>query len=213
MALTFRLRLLLDRFQPRERLLMLITLVLLLGFAIYGAVWATGLTDHSRHRERIETLRNEFTANQNALLALREALNNPRTRALSARNQALREELEALENRIDRVTQVLIPPNRMVSLLRELLPENELTLIRLDVQPAAQAQTGDGDPGVTLYRHQLELELQGSFPALVGYLKAIEGKPWQLFWDEISIETENYPRLDIRLRVHTLSDEEEWLNV
>ena len=213
MALTFRLRLLLDRFQPRERLLILIVLILLLGSAAYAAVWATGLNQHDRLRDRIEALRNEFTANQNVLLTLQEARNNPRTRTLSERNQALREELSALENRINRVTDVLIPPNRMANLLRELLVDNDLTLVRLDAQPAARIKTGDGDSGVVLYRHRLELDLQGSFPALLGYLEAIEAKPWQLFWDEISIETENYPQLKIRLRVHTLSDRKEWLNV
>ncbi|GGX45001.1 hypothetical protein [Saccharospirillum salsuginis] len=213
MALTFRLRLLLDRFQPRERLLILITLMLVLGFAAYGAVWVTGLTQHDRLRDRIETLRNEFTANQNALLSLQEAQNNPRARSLSERNEALREELSTLEDRINRVTDVLIPPNRMANLLRELLVDNDLTLVRLGVQPASEIQTGDGDSGVVLYRHRLELDLQGSFPALIGYLEAIEDKPWQLFWDEISIETDNYPQLRIRLRVHTLSDKKEWLNV
>jgi len=213
MALTFRLRLLLDRFQPRERLLILITLVLVIGFAAYGVIWTTGLTQHDRLRDRIETLRNQFTANQNALLTLQEAQNNPRARSLSERNEALREELSVLEDRISRVTDVLIPPNRMANLLRELLADNDLTLVRLGVQPASEIQTGDSDSGVVLYRHRLELDLQGSFPALLGYLEAIEAKPWQLFWDEISIETDNYPQLEIRLRVHTLSDKKEWLNV
>lgn len=213
MAWTFRLRLLLDRLQPRERLLILITLILLLGFAAYGAVWYTGLSRHELVRDRIETLRNEFTANQNALLTLKEARNDPRTRRLGERNQTLRDELAALNNRIDRVTNVLIPPDRMAPLLRELLSENDLTLVRLEVQPAAQIQTGSGDDGVILYRHRLELDLRGRFTDLLGYLEAIEGKPWQLFWDEISIETDDYPQLDIRLRVHTLSDDEEWLNV
>ncbi len=213
MAWTFQLRLWLDRFQPRERLLMLISLVLVVGFLFQAGIWLSGLTHQDTLEQRIETLRKEFTANQNALIALQEAMNNPLARNLSEQNRALQDQLQELDNRISRVTDVLIPPDRMVTLLRELLNENGLTLQRLDVKPAARVQSSEGDPGVILYRHRLELDLQGNYTALMQYLDAIEAKPWQLFWDEISIETKNYPQLNIRLRVHTLSDQEEWLNV
>lgn len=209
----FPLRLLLDRFRPRERLLLLGVLVLVLALATQGLLWFTGLTDHSGQRARIEDLRNRFSSNQDALLTLQQARNNPRTEALGEQNARLEEQLSELDSRIERITEVLIPPETMVTLLRELLAGNDLTLVSLNVVPAAPIRNGTGDAGVMLYRHGLELELSGDYDALIGYLDSIESLPWQLFWDELGVETRDYPTLRIRLRVHTLSDQEVWLNV
>lgn len=209
----FKLRLLLDRLQPRERLLLLGILVLLLAVATQSLLWSTGFAHHERERSRIDNLRAEFTANQNTLRTLQQAMNNPRVEALEERNAELKNDLQTLNQRIDAITDVLIPPQTMVTLLRELLNGNRLTLKRLQVEPAERVETGGNAASVTLYRHPMVLELNGDYDALVGYLKSIEALPWQLFWDELSVETEDHPRLNIRLRVHTLSDQEVWLNV
>lgn len=209
----FSLRLQLDRLQPRERLLLLCTLVLTLGLLTQAVLWTTGFADHTQLEKRLNNLRNEFTANQNALLVLEQARNNPAVKALSERNQRLNEQLEELDNRVSRLTHVLIPPQTMATLLRQMLSGNRLQLKSLSVEPAERIQASDDEAGAPLYRHRLVLELSGSYSALEGYLKSIEALPWQLFWDELSVETHNYPTLNIRLRVHTLSDQEVWLNV
>lgn len=210
---SFSLRLQLDRLQPRERLLLLCTLVLTLGLLTQGVLWTTGFADHTQLEKRLNNLRSEFTANQNALLVLEQARNNPAVKALSERNQRLNEQLEELDDRVSRLTHVLIPPQTMATLLREMLTGNQLQLKSLSVEPAERVQTSGDEAGVPLYRHRLVLELSGSYSALEGYLKSIESLPWQLFWDELSVETKDYPTLNIRLRVHTLSDQEVWLNV
>jgi len=163
-------------------------------------------------RDQITRLQVQSTDNQNALLALEQARNNPQLQTLSNQNERLRRDVQQLNDRISGITEVLIPPNTMATLLRELLGSSDLTLVRfgaLPAQPLAEDDSGEAQ----LFRHQLDIELTGDFDALTGYLTTIEALPWRLFWDELSVETEQYPQLRIRLKVHTLSDQEAWLNV
>jgi MSHA biogenesis protein MshJ len=55
--------------------------------------------------------------------------------------------------------------------------------------------------------------LQGSYADLHDYLAGLEELPWQMFWGRISLETEQHPRLRVRLTVHTLSLSKAWLVV
>ncbi|WP_028669214.1 hypothetical protein [Saccharospirillum impatiens] len=211
-ATLFQLRLVIDRLSIRERAILLVSMVLLLAGISYAGLWYLGWTDQSTVRDRIAQLQSQAIDNQNAQLALEQASNNPQVQTLSNQNERLRQEVQQLNDRISGITEVLIPPDTMATLLRELLGSSDLTLIRfgaLSAQPLARDDTGEAQ----LYRHQLDIELTGNFDALTRYLRTIEALPWRLFWDELSVETDQYPDLRIRLKVHTLSDQEAWLNV
>lgn len=211
-ATLFQLRLMIDRLSIRERAMVLVSLMVVVAGISYGAIWSLGWTDQSALRNQITQLQIQTTDNQNARLALEQARSNPQLQTLSRQNEQLRREIQELDDRISGITDVLIPPDTMATLLRELLGNSDLTLVRfgaLPAQPVNQEDSGEA----RLFRHQLDIELTGSFDALTGYLETIEALPWRLFWDELSVETEQYPTLRIRLKVHTLSDQEAWLNV
>lgn len=211
-ALALKLRLQLDRLQLRERLLLLITLVAVLGAAGYGLARLSGLSQHQPEQQRIEQLRLEHQANVSALSNLSSARDNPVVLQLSEHNAAMEAELAQLDARMANITEVLIPPQQMISVLRELLDRNDLTLVRLALQPVTEVRPAEVGQSA-LYQHKLELTLTGTFDDLSAYLHALEALPWHLFWDRLSIETTGYPQLRIRLDVHTLSDQEIWMNV
>jgi MSHA biogenesis protein MshJ len=211
-ALLFRLRLLIERFSVRERVMILLCLVLLLASISYGVQWSLGWTDNRELRNQITTLETQTTSNQNTLLAMEQMSSDPQLQTLVLQNERLREQIRDLDDRISGITDILIPPDTMANLLRELLGNTDMTLVSfraLPSQPVAQEEAASG----SLYRHRLDIELTGSFSALTQYLQTIEGLQWRLFWDELSVETRDYPILRIRLKVHTLSDQEAWLNV
>jgi MSHA biogenesis protein MshJ len=211
-ATLFRLRLLIDRLSIRERVLALLSLVTVSILLSYSVLWYFGWDDQSQTQNRIEQLQTQTTDNRNALLAIEQARNSPQLQALSNQNERLRRDIQELNDQISGITDILIPPDTMATLLRELLGNSDLTLVRfaaLPSQPVAENDSADA----SLYRHRLDIELTGSFEALTRYLETIETLPWRLFWDELSVETTQYPTLRIRLKVHTLSDQEDWLNV
>lgn len=211
-TLALKLRLLLDRLQLRERVLLLIALILALAAACYAVGNLADISDHQAARQQLEQLNQEYDANISALNSLTQARDNPVVIQLRERNKALEAELAALDQRLSNITEVLIPPQQMISVLRELVDHNDLTLVHLALQPVTEIRPADADQGA-LYQHRLQLTLTGNLDDLSAYLRALEELPWQLFWDRLSIATTRFPELRIRLDVHTLSDQEIWMNI
>jgi len=75
---------------------------------------------------------------------------------------------------------------------------------------AAKGTTGtSGSPG--LYRHGIELQLEGSWSDLHAYLKAIEKLPKQVLWSRIELRVERHPTVTMKLTLHTMSMERAWI--
>ena len=64
-----------------------------------------------------------------------------------------------------------------------------------------------------MYRHGLQLELEGSYLATLAYLKALQALPWEFYWDEVRLQVDKYPTAKITIVVHTLSLTEGWIGV
>ncbi|UGQ48377.1 type II secretion system protein GspM [Massilia endophytica] len=64
-----------------------------------------------------------------------------------------------------------------------------------------------------LYRHGVELTLQGSYPDMVSYMEALEHLPVQLFWGRAQLDAENYPDAKLTLTLYTLSLDDKWMKL
>lgn len=138
-------------------------------------------------------------------------------------NQHLRERIAQLEARhrqvdvdIARITDGMIAPELMPSLLGELLSERSgLKVHSIKSSPAKQLLSADKDDrsAPAIYRHDLEMRLEGTFEQVQRYLQSIEGLPQTLVWDELVFSVEKYPRGELLLSVHTLSAREELIRV
>lgn len=73
--------------------------------------------------------------------------------------------------------------------------------------PAATASMGG------LYRHGVELVLEGSYADLLSYLKAMEALPQRVLWGGAQLQVEQHPRCVLTLRVYTLSRDPNWLEL
>lgn len=87
------------------------------------------------------------------------------------------------------------------------LPRTELTATRADGTPAA------ANNGPTLYRHGVELTVEGSFADLLAYLQALEDMPQRVLWGGVQLKVEQYPKALLTLRIHTLSLDRGWLEL
>jgi len=127
---------------------------------------------------------------------------------------------------------LLVGPDRMVGLLEHLLARHgELrvralrSLGRADLLAAATANAAAA-PGAaasattateaatpTLYRHGVELVIEGGFAELMAYLRAVEALPQRVLWGSVSLKVEQHPKSVLTLRVYTLSRERHWLEI
>jgi len=64
-----------------------------------------------------------------------------------------------------------------------------------------------------LYRHGVELVLQGSYLDMVAYMEALEHLPVQLFWGKAVLEADSYPVAKLSLTLYTLSLDDKWMKL
>ena len=94
-----------------------------------------------------------------------------------------------------------------------------LSLIGLDVSlpvaPVLEKKEGAAKDaaGMTggLYKHGVELRLEGGYAELADYLARLEKLPQKLLWSNASLSADKHPKLVLTLTVFTLSLDRAWL--
>jgi MSHA biogenesis protein MshJ len=71
-------------------------------------------------------------------------------------------------------------------------------------KPATQGQ---------IYRHGVELTVTGTYLDLLGYLKALEKLPSQMYWGRLDLSVAAHPQVTLKLSVYTLSLDPAWMRV
>jgi len=139
-----------------------------------------------------------------------------------------REQLAAVDGRIQAEERKFTAPAQMRGIVEELVARNKrVRLIDLKTIPAtsiaearqaeAASPAGGAKPAPAaerlIFRHGLELGVAGSYLDLLGYLQDLERLPTQLYWGNLEIDAAAYPRLKLRLVVYTLSIDPAWMSV
>ncbi len=153
----------------------------------------------------------------------------------------LRQQLDALNARYRALDGSLVAPQQVASLLEELLGrQGGLRLLSLRTLPVAPVlgakdaaaaklaipaagaggKSASGADAVAsagaaagLYKHGVEIRLEGGYAELVAYLERLEKSPRKLLWNSVTLSAENHPRLVLTLTVFTLSLDRTWLVV
>jgi MSHA biogenesis protein MshJ len=60
-----------------------------------------------------------------------------------------------------------------------------------------------------LYKHGIEVTVQGSYPALVAYLQQLERNGGAMFWGNVKLDVIGYPEATLKMSVFTLSPRSE----
>ncbi len=211
----------LDRLTPRERGLILFALLALLLIPWYAFYLEPSQARAKAIQKSIGQQKGqvaELEAQAEAILALHRQDPDQENRR---RAEQLKKELEQLHGGLGKLTLDLIPPREMPKVLEEVLTRTStLRLVRLgklETTPllgsAAETAEETSGWGPNLYRHTLQMELEGSYLDTLSYLKSLEQLPRSLFWDNMEIEILRYPKARITLTVHTLSLKEGWIGV
>lgn len=78
---------------------------------------------------------------------------------------------------------------------------------------ASAPPPGAGNQRNGLYRHGVELELEGGWHALRAYLADIEQSPRRLQWGQLHLTSQEHPTTRMKISLHTLSLEAAWLQL
>jgi MSHA biogenesis protein MshJ len=64
-----------------------------------------------------------------------------------------------------------------------------------------------------VYKHGVEIVIEGDYLDMVSYMTALEAMPWQLFWGKASLSADDSPKRSLTLTLYTLSMDKKWLNI
>lgn len=211
-----------DALVLRER--RLVALALLGGVLLVG--WSMAIDpafSRLRIAERgIAEQRAQLASLQTQTAILQSPDHDPDVRA-RAELAALKAQLSGLRERLSTVENALVPPQRMTGLLEEILGRRSglhlLSLHTVSVKPVLEKNEGAESASPTktvaggLYKHGVEIKLEGSYAELADYLARLEKSPQKLLWSSATLSAEKHPRLVLTLTVFTLSLDKAWLIV
>lgn len=215
-----------EALKRRERVMVFVA-----GAAVIVWIVFMAAIDGAQRSQKVLTASIDRTRTEVAQL---QKQNAELSRALAAdpdsagrqRIAGLKQQLGAYDSELRGVQQGLVPPNKMVRVLEDLLNRNpSVHLVNLRTLPATalvEAASGaakdisaeSGKPaGSLVYKHGIELTVEGGYLDLVAYQSKLEKLPWRMFFSNTRIDSTAYPRVTMTVRMFTLSLEETWLVV
>lgn len=93
------------------------------------------------------------------------------------------------------------------------VPSPAATLSPLPPGAVNAAPRGPVAPDELLYRHGVQVVLQGSYLDMVNYMEALERLPVQLFWGKATLDAQEYPKARLTLTLYTLSLDTKWISL
>ncbi len=191
----------------RERTLVALCCTVVLGMAVDG-LWVTPAWkawNQARQRQQQSAQVLQVLDASITTLHQRKDLDTRQIQAELAALQARNSQAEA-EGR----TSDLVNPADMLPLLEQLLGRHTGLKLR-SLQSLGRTVLGQGTPA--LYRHGVELTVEGRYADLMEYLKTLETSPQRLLWGSLQIKVLQHPQVLLTLRLHTLSTDAHWVEI
>jgi MSHA biogenesis protein MshJ len=224
-----------DAMSLRERIILfggLLLVIVYIAFMVF--------IDPAQQRKKVvsaelEKQRAEMQVLQIQIADLAAKRGDPDAANLARRN-GLGEQIAGIEVSLKDMNQTLVPAQNMKALLQEMLTHQpRLQLVALKTLPvtplvekkekAEKTEKTDAANGAVpapvntplvesnVFKHGVEITLQGSYADLYEYLTRVEKLQWRMFWSRASLNAEDSPRLKLTVTIYTLSLDKAWLVV
>lgn len=213
----------------RERVLIAVMVNVGLAAAINSALLEPMARQQKKMTPVVVQQQSQAAAMEAQLKALKQTLGSDPDASGRARLALLNRELAEIDISLGGVQKKLVAPDNMARLLEDILNRNrQLRLVGLKTLPLAplverKEKEGGAAPQLAaasqqpveqvVYKHGVEITLQGSYPDLLRYLTELEGLPWRMYWATAEFRVEQYPQARLTLVVYTLSLDKTWLSV
>jgi MSHA biogenesis protein MshJ len=215
LALSMRI----DNLQFRERLLVFGAAVTVLLTALYVGLIEPSLKQQQLVRATTDGLAAELATLREQLAAAERASQSDQD-SEAARTAAA---ITATEKEIEILQSRMLGPGEVTRLLKALLAEQALTLLALSTDAAQPAlppapdapadpnlAPGTAPPVEPFFKHRITLRAAGSYDSVTAYLARLEQMPWTLRWESVRIDATQHPRLELTVKLDSISREPAW---
>jgi MSHA biogenesis protein MshJ len=221
----------LDAMTLRERAMVFAAIVAAILFLIYTVSVEPLLNKQKVLNLQIKAQQNQIAGIDMEIAAKAQGFVVDPDAATREKLKAVRHEIDTTSEGLMAVQKGLVAPDKIAPLLDHLLRGNgKLKLMSMKSLPvtglteavvpakAEPAPAGSAaaaaapKPRELLYRHGVEIVVQGSYPDMVSYMEALETLPVQLFWGKARLEAQ-YPTSRLTLTLYTLSLDQKWMKL
>lgn len=220
-----------DAMSLRERALIFLAAALVLVTVVNTLLIEPLLTRQQAMSQQIVQTQAKTSALQIQIQALVTARSADPDAPLRARMAQLQADSAEAGQALQEIQSGLVAPRQMPALLEDILRRNRgLRLVALKTLPmenlAATLDTAAAKPAsetdtaselaaseLAVFKHGVEITVEGSYPDLLRYLTAMESSPWRMFWGKAELSADAYPKATLILRLHTLSLDKAWLAI
>lgn len=157
--------------------------------------------------------------------------------ANKARLQQVLADEAGVQGAIRQSSQDLVAPDQMIGMLDAIMArQDKLQLVSLTKLPIQSVSTATPEAAKTadqpsaaapsmaaplpaaqasdvVYKHGVEIVVEGGYPELMNYLTQLEKLPVRVIWGNLKLRVDTYPKSTMSLTIYTLSLEKKWLNI
>ncbi len=206
-----------DALSLRERLLFF-SMAAGMVFLVADALFLSSVgEEQKRFSIQIRESKSKTKAIDDQIMALKARQNVDPDEENRRKLEALRQKLAGMDASLQGMQQNLVAPDKMGKLLEDLLARNSnLRLVAMKTLPVAnmlvEKEAQDKQTSL-LYKHGVQITVEGRYGDLLNYLTSVEHLPWRVFWGGITMRAGDYPKTTLTLTLYTLSLNKAWLSV
>ncbi len=223
-----------DALSLRERMLVAAAAVVVAFFLVDALLLSAWLRQNAGLKAGISEQKAESARVLVQIKEVKAGLSGHPDAQARARIQEIEQKIAAIDSTLQSASKQLVPPERMATLLEDLLKRNrKLQLVKMTTLPVEgllgrdaaaaavaapagteQAPSAAGQAGnQNIFKHGVELTLRGSYFDMLEYLALIESLPWQMYWGHLRLDAREFRRPELTLTLYTLSLDKAWLTI
>jgi MSHA biogenesis protein MshJ len=218
----------LDALARRERIMIFAAGVAVILGLLYLLGIGPALERSKVMATRIADQKNQIAAAVAQKAELERALKQDPDGAVRERIADKRRQIAEIDTQLAGLQRTLVPPQTMGVVLEELVGQDQrVRIVELHnlapaplVEKEGQAPAPAGSPTVAaasaggrhVYKHGVQVVVEGSYLDLLAYVARLEKQPWQVYWGR-TVMSADYPKVRVELTLYTLSLDKAWLVV
>ena len=210
-----------DALSMRERVMVFAAIMCVIVFLGYEFGLSKPLSQNSRLAAQIVQHDTETAMSQQQTQILARSLALDPNDAVRKQIAELKGQIEERDLTVRGVQKGLVPPTRMAAVLENMLNRSQaVQLVSMKTLPVTALVERPVEEGAAVvvdqhqvYKHGVEITLQGNYIELMDYLAKLEKLPWQMFWAKTRMDASDYPKVRVTLTLYTLSLDRAWLVV
>ncbi|MBF0188336.1 MAG: type II secretion system protein M [Magnetococcales bacterium] len=198
----------------RERAIMLVLACMLFGGGWYQLYWIPAQKKQAESAVKIADLESQIATLLDAQQQILARKNQDPNKQARQYRDSLVKKIKKRKKTLRKATRNMVTPSEMITVLKSVLDaQSGLTLVSMKALPLVDLEgdsiSSDDDDEVVIYRHGFKIEVRGEFLAVFRYFRALEKKPWMVFWEKMDYVVEEHPAALITFEIYTLSLKQE----